>query len=235
MQFTGKPSMASYGLQTMDVLYESTFKWNADNSIVDSSVTEVATRYTSKNMVVLDIERWNVSTANDATNATNINRFLSVVRLFRAAAPNVKIGYYGLVPIRDYWNAIKTPSDPAYVNWQKSNDLLKPIADAVDFLLPSIYTFYDDQAGWIKYATANIKEAKRLAGTKPVYPFVWMYYHPSNKTLGGQLIPGDYWTKQLETVKTTADGVMLWGGWQTPWDNNAAWWKATLEFMKTVK
>jgi hypothetical protein len=36
-----------------------------------------------------------------------------------------------------------------------------------------------------------------------------------------------------------ADGLVIWGGWDTPnkrsepWDDKAEWWQTTLEFMRT--
>ena len=103
-------------------------------------------------------------------------------------------------------------------SWKDRNKFFASLANHVDVVFPSLYTFYNDQAGWEQYATANIAEARKY--NKPVYAFIWPQYHGSNATIGGQHIAGDYWRKQLETVYQYADGVVIWAGWgwQNDWD-----------------
>src|SRR5205814_1590172 len=97
--------------------------------------------------------------------------------------------------------------------------------------------FYADSQGWVKYAQANIAEARRIAGGRPVYPFIWPQYHISNGRLGSQYIDGKFWSLQLHTLYADADGLVLWGGWDfaakrhASWDENAAWWLATKQFL----
>jgi hypothetical protein len=143
------------------------------------------------------------------------------------------IGYYGVPPIRDYWRALDPPNSQPYRAWQSANDQLQPLANAVDALFPSLYTFYDDQDGWTQYAIANLSEARRLARGKPVYAFIWPQFHNSNPVLGLKLIPGEFWALQLQTIAQHADGVVIWGGWQVLWDENAEWWQATRQFLRT--
>ena len=70
-----------------------------------------------------------------------------------------------------------------------------------------------------------------------MYPFVWPQYHNSNKRLGYQYIDGTFWSLQLRTLYAHADGLVLWGGWdftnnrKAPWDEHAAWWQATKQFL----
>jgi hypothetical protein len=122
-------------------------------------------------------------------------------------------------------------SSKAYREWQAENDQLQLLADSVDVLLPSLYTFYDDQDGWVRYAISTLSEARRLSKGKPVYAFIWPQYHNSNPTLALKLIDGAFWAKQLQVIAAHADGAVIWGGWQTTWDDQSAWWRATLAFM----
>ncbi|MCY2954341.1 MAG: hypothetical protein NTU53_20615 [Planctomycetota bacterium] len=130
-----------------------------------------------------------------------------------------------------------------YQAWQQANDFLKPLADKVDVLFPSLYTFYDQTHvnDWVRYAKGNIEEAHRYG--KPAYPFLFMEYDPGT-TLIGQQIPEDYWRVQLQTLRTYAEGLVIWGGAHyslvgdpavsqgviVPWDENAPWWIATKQF-----
>jgi hypothetical protein len=108
----------------------------------------------------------------------------------------------------------------------------------VDAIYPSLYTFYPDQDGWLKYALANISEARRYG--KPVYVFLWPQYHESDPAVAWRFIPADYWRLELETAKQYADGIVIWGGWQysgkrlnwlLEWDDTAPWWIETQDFM----
>ena len=73
-----------------------------------------------------------------------------------------------MLPIRNYWAPVRGDS-AAISDWQAENRRLQRLADAVDIIFPSLYTFYDDPAGWVTYAVANIKEARSYG--KPVYAF----------------------------------------------------------------
>lgn len=178
--------------------------------------------------LVVDLEAWPTSGPLASSTASRLN---ALVERLRKGGVTEEIGFYGLPPIRDYWRAVKPANHDQYKVWQAANEVLTAVADKVDALFPSLYTFYDDQAGWEKYARANVAEARRLAKGKPVYPFIWMFYHESSATLGGKLIPEVYWRRQLEVLAEVADGVVVWGGYQSNWDENAAWWRATQSFM----
>jgi hypothetical protein len=166
---------------------------------------------------------------------------MSVLRWFNDAVPEVLVGYYGLPPIRDYWRAIKDQNTPEYLSWQAENDRLRPLVDGVNALFPSLYTFYTDRDGWVKYAIASIREARRYPGNKPVYVFLWPQYHPSNLFSGLKYLPADYWKLELETARQYADGIVIWGGWEidknakAQWDDNAPWWQVTKKFIEKLK
>jgi hypothetical protein len=76
-------------------------------------------------------------------------------------------------------------------------------------LFPSVYTFYEDQEGWSKYAVQQIREARRIGGGSPVYIFLWEEYHPSVAKLAGTYLPPDYWRMELELARKYADGVVI--------------------------
>lgn len=199
--------------------------------------------------LVINIEHWplDVRESTDAEVQASIDKLARIVDWVRSERPNVKVGMYSFMPLRDYWTpvhyltALERQSDPTwaanlptyrqrYLAWQAANDRLRPLAAKMDTLYPSLYTFYEDRDGWQKYAQANIAEARRYG--KPVVPFLWMKYHDSEPALAGQQVPADYWQLQLDTVRRRADAVVVWGGWQEPWDGNAAWWKLTKEFVR---
>lgn len=149
------------------------------------------------------------------------------------------LSLYAGLPRRDYWRAVSSPDSAGYKQWQAENDAMQPFVNDVESIYPSLYTFYPDQDGWVKYAKANMAEGRRIAPTKKMYPFLWPEYHNATQLVGVE-VPADYWLKQLQTIKDNADGVVIWGGWDFAnnrpyqWDENAAWWQATLKFIATI-
>jgi hypothetical protein len=167
-----------------------------------------------------------------------VTKYRTVLRWFHEAAPRLRLGYYGTIPVPDYWRAIQGTTSADFKAWQQDNDRLGLIAKDVDVLFPSLYTFYADRQGWVAYAIAQISEARRKAKGKPVYAFIWPQYHESNQLLGGQFLDADYWELELLTVRQYADGLVIWGGWGTggpqPWDEDAPWWQVTKRFLSRI-
>ena len=240
--YSSKPDLSAYGIRPITLAYAGKFgpDWNkqADRLPDLPAVQAVAREAQQKgHVVVLDIEHWPLKGSPDAVRAS-LTKYMTVLDWFRKAAPGLSVGYYGAPPIRDYWRAITNTSSRERQSWMAENDQLRSLAGAVDVFFPSLYTFYPDQSGWKKYAIAQIEEARRYGGGKPIYVFLWPQYHDSNRMLGGNYLPTDYWLLELETAKEYADGIIIWGGWGSDnrpvkWDENAAWWKVTKEFMKS--
>ena len=106
------------------------------------------------------------------------------------------------------------------------------LAEHVDIVLPSLYTFYNDPQGWDVFAAALLQSARRY--NKPVYAFLWPEFHVSNQFLRGKNLPGNFWRHELEFCRARADGIVIWGGWQEQWDENAEWWLETKSFLTSL-
>jgi hypothetical protein len=239
--YTNKPSFEGYPIRPIKIIYEASF-FGQDRSPM-AMPSEQKVRSVARELgepaepVVVDIERWPVKGEASEVQAT-VEKLVSVLSRMKDQAPNVSIGLYGTVPIRDYWQAIRGPGSKEYQAWQRENDRLDRIADRIDVLFPSIYTFYPDQQGWVTYAVAQLAEARRKANGKPVYAFLWPQYHNSNSKLGLQPVEPDYWELQLNTVYQHADGVVIWGGGgkhgRESWNEAAPWWQVTKRFMQRL-
>jgi hypothetical protein len=240
--FDGKPNLRAYGIRP-DFSVPGGWLWPPGTTDF-SEPNEAATRETAEYVassgyagpVQLDIEHWywDIRYSSTATVDVSLAKLRQVLAWFKDEAPGLDlVGYYALVPIRDYWTPVQFPQDlPA---WHAANDYLRPLSRDVDAFYPSLYTFYNDPAGWVVYAQANIAEAQRISGGKPVYPFIWPQYHSSAGPLAYTYIDYAYWKQQLSTIRNAgANGIILWGGYQTPWDATQGWWQATKEFMRTL-
>lgn len=236
--YKNKPDLSVYGISPIKIIYGQDF-WK-DKSQMNKLPDERTARRLAREaaaqgiLVCLDIEHWPIR-GDDAAVATGVKKYSQLIQWFHEERPNAKYGYYSLPPVGDYWRVMGGPASEPYKAWQTDNDRLKPLADKVDVLFPSLYTFYLDRGGWVKFAIGQIEEARRYG--KPVYVFLWPQFHDSNRILGLRFIPPDYWKLELETVRAHADGVVIWGGWNfeknepADWDDRAPWWLVTKEFM----
>lgn len=170
---TNKPALSAYGIKPAHIIYEgmlwSRDQWSAplpDAEVVRQRAREALAK---GQPVVINIERRPLR-GDPSVVADSLQRYLQVLRWFRSEEPGLRIGYYSTVPIRDYWRAIQDRDSPDYKAWQKENNALRPLAREVDVAYPSLYTFYEDRAGWVKYAEAQLREAKRYS--KLVYAFL---------------------------------------------------------------
>ncbi len=241
--YAEKPDLSAFGIQPITIVYAGKFgpTWHkqSDDLPDKEAVQRVAREMRGKSgRVVIDIEHWPLK--GDSSQVQNsLKKYMTVLQWFKEAAPELEVGYYGAPPLRDYWRAIRPPASKEWQSYSGDNDRLRPLAEAVDALFPSLYTFYPDQGGWVRFAYGQIAEARRYGNSKPVFAFLWPQYHDSNRALVGTYLPADYWRLELETAKQYADGIILWGGWGSnnrpeKWDDGASWWKVTKEFMKTL-
>jgi hypothetical protein len=178
--------------------------------------------------------------------------------VIRSTNPNAKVGLYSMVPLGDFW----VPNMYAYANrlaptnswwaaelpqatsdykaWMAASAYLTPLAQKVDYIFPSLYTYYDPYSNgtdqdWQTFADQQI-QAARMYG-KPVYPFLWPEYHPSGSYSDYRYLPTDYWTNEIQYVQSHADGVVVWGwsGYQhESWNDQAPWWQAVLNLANSL-
>jgi hypothetical protein len=235
--FGQKPDLTQYGLKRITVVYPA-FMWDSSNeaNLPERNRVSAFARLASQStdLLVIDIEEWPV-VGDPATIAESIKKYQAIIQWFKMPEPTLKVGLYGVPPIRDYWDSLQEVGSPRYVAWQKENDNLASVAHLADVLFPSVYTFYEDRTGWSKYAVAQIKEARRYAGGKPIYVFLWPQYESSDSKLANTFLPGDYWRMELETARKYADGIVIWCcSNRQAWDDKAPWWMETQGFMKEI-
>jgi len=223
--YQNKPDLQQFGMRPLTALYSSSL-WNSTDRTNPPNPQNVnGILQGSQGTVFLDIENWSTDAPAD------VQKYLQTIQSFEQFAPTLGFGYYGVSPVRDYWDSISAPDSPQFKAWQARNDAVAPIATQADILFPSIYTFYPDENGWRTYAIAQIKEARRIGPGKPVYVFLWPQFDDATQSY----LASDFWRMELETARMYADGVVIWGGSQQTWDNNAPWWLETRSFLEEIK
>lgn len=187
-------------------------------------------------LVVLDIEHLPL-TGNSRGVASTLDLLSGAGTLARRSVGNAEVGFYGLLPLSEYWRPINLhPDGGGFRQWQADSRRLQPLDAALDVNLPSLYAHYEDRKGWVQQAEALVCEARRQS-SKPVIAFIWPEYHSGAMPVGTYL-PHDYWRLQLETMARIADGVVIWGGYdfekpgQQQWNARAPWWQETLAFLE---
>lgn len=235
LHLKGKPNLREYGIRPFHIIYASTIwpKGQSRDQPRENAMRALARRAAQTGrLVCIDIEHWPTEPGvSDDVVAESIQKYIQVADWMHHAEPGLRIGFYGVPPVREYWAIMSGPEQ--VTQWQEANRRLEPLARHVDVIFPSLYTFYDDPEGWVKFAEANLKEARRYG--KKVYAFLWPVYHDSNKELSGQFVPGDYWRLQLETCRQYADGIVLWAHPDQTWDEDAPWWVETKQFLEELR
>ncbi len=236
--YEAKPSYPLAGLKPVKIAYSSEI-WLPGEDRTEPDVAQIAARaatWPTDQPVAIDIEVW--ATTLTAMPDT-VRKLCLICDTVRAANPNVKFGFYASLPLRNYFapQPDYMPGGKVYLDqqkkrgvgftdydyWTKKNELLKEVAAKVDYIFPSLYTFYADQAGWVNFAIGNMQQA-RIYG-KPCYPHLLPQYHTSAAPpLTDTYLPTDYWKLQLDTVRPLADGIVIWGGAHQTWDESAPWW-----------
>jgi hypothetical protein len=231
--YRGKPDLRELGMIPMIQVNAPNL---GDQSIdqVDEALIIASLKHLDNyhGIYFLDYEQWTIYQAPPSLIATNIKKLIGAAEIARRALPAARFGYFGLLPCFDYWNLVKNDTG-AIREWQRCNANLDPLAERVDVILPSLYTFYNDPHGWDVFAEAQLRAAHRY--NKPVYAFLWPEFHVSNRFLKGRNLPATFWRHELEFCRTRADGVVIWGGWQKQWDDQAAWWLETKSFLYSLR
>jgi len=183
-------------------------------------------------LTVIDIEHWPLRGVPDQVAIRSSKKYFEVLRRLKSEIPNTRIGYYGVVPVTDFYRARQPFVDQRYESWQRDNDRLKGVAETVDAIFPSLYTITPNIDHWIARAKGKLAETRRLAPGKPVYPFIWPNYHPQGGRFPvGKEVEGKYWKAQLEFLRDNADGVVLWGGNKQRFNVKSMWWLETIQFL----
>lgn len=230
LRYAGKPDFRPLGMRP---IVGSSFLPSGESGDRPLEVENLTKLGLSRAEVVyLDIESLPVCNVPDERIEDDVRVLTAGLQRMRAMLPGKLLGFYGLLPVRDYW-AINTGDQVKLEAWHRCNSRLTTFAEGVDVIFPSLYTFYNDSIGWDKFAVANLREARRYG--KPVYAFLWPQFHDSNAALKGTFIPGKLWRHELELCRREADGVVLWAYSPAPWDPDAPWWRETKSFLLSLR
>lgn len=256
--FKNMPDFAPYGIKPSTCVYQGEL-WTGSttdfrspcDSCISKRATALVTTEGFRGPIQLDVEEWqrlkntsgqdsgvadqlDVRRSSRSLVDSTLALFLNVLNIFKQTLPQSHTGYYGVPPIGEYLTIANNNPD-SIAAWKAADDYLDTLSKSVDAFYPSLYTFYTNQADWVKVARAQVSEAKRISLAKPVYPYIWPQYHEGGQFTNHPYVDHDYWKLELETLKSAgANGVVIWGGFQEEWSDTLGWWRATKEFMSEL-
>ncbi|MEN9996351.1 MAG: hypothetical protein RL462_1127 [Pseudomonadota bacterium] len=237
---TQTPKLTDYlqtlGIQPIWVIYESRYTHVWDGQLT-SQVKIIGEK---KETLVIDEEKIK-AIALDAMHHPEIpvsfdtefgNRFqpetvqpgvLETIKLFKKYNDKNKVGVYAVAP-----QVVFAWRDSAAQDMQKLNTRYESVANAVDFLSPTIYYRYNvDLPSWKKTAGYSIQAAKSYQTGKPIIPYLSFNYSDH-----GQDSEKDA-NERLEFLyQHGAAGCIIWGSSseKTFFDRNSGWSKAMVDF-----
>lgn len=236
MRQPNKPAtLGSLGMQKITALFGDSWtsadldRVTIDETLIASSVRRKAAGAAT---AFLDVENRPLLRVPADQVQANVDALAQIARTVRAAEPSLRFGFYSVLPARAYREIVRNDKQ-ALARWREANRAAEAIAAHVDFVFPSLYTFSNDPQQWEMFAEAMLEEARRYK--RPVYAFLWPEFHDANPVLRGKAIPAEFWRRQLEFCRRHADGIVIWGSKRSTWDENAPWWRETLEFLREVR
>jgi hypothetical protein len=235
--YIGRPDMSRYGIEPIHIIDRGIWPNGGLRGLPDPALVRryVESLPPGDTPIVLDFEQYDLVGSDQAAGVARRD-LGAIADAFRAAAPNRRIGFYGIVPIPDWARALAGAGSPPYREWQRQNDRMRAMQSRVDFVFPPAYTVNRDRAAWASFAASQICEARRLS-SKPLYVFLWPEFHDGSP-LVGQYLEADFWRFQLETAHRLADGVVIFGGYDIranrprQWNPQAPWYQPTLDFIR---
>lgn len=250
LAYAGKPAAISPGIKQGKLYYEAQFFPTADHTgpvsagaMVAIAQNALALNLPASTPICLDIESWPIYTvaAGDTVSLDkadqSIAKYIACIRGVRAAGPALQLGYFGAaLPMEDGFYAISKSAEHSRIRgaMRQKNTLLRQLARECDIIFPSCYTFSENESDWIESFRMTMEEARNMAPSARIIPFLWPQYHSSTPgSIGGSFLPAPLWRTQLEQCWKLAGGAMLWSSNTVAWTEAGAapWWAETKAFL----
>lgn len=201
-------------IKRIDFIYQNSFVTN-DSYDEAKLLKTIDYMFPNKNQSGMAILDWEGPTFANLSNSGKKGescrkQFIAAIKKAKQLRPNIKWSYYG-IPTREFWNMNDV--------WKRRNYSLESIVKNCDFLAPSIYIFYSldevESSMHYSYIDKNVSLAREMGAkfNKKVYMLVNHRFHPSNKSLGNQLVPDNLFKLYIERI--IQDGVL-----------NIVWWNS---------
>ena len=207
-------------LSEMELLGEGN---NANVPPDELKVKEALIKYKDKKRLILNINSWHIASDNekDVMTDLHVKWYLQVVNWANEVLPDTDIGIFG-IPYSP-WSALKS-TEKNMLDYQRINELLKPMIVASDTLYPLFQVFNYEESDLYYLMGVQLYIAKTSG--KPVYPIISMRNTIAEPGLN-KLIPVNFIKQQCDFIRKNADGMVWWSASSEQWDN--LWYDAVSE------
>ena len=208
------------------VLSESQLLGEGNNTNVppdELKVKEALIKYKGKKRLILNISSWHIASdkEQDVMTDLHVKWYLQVIHWAKEVLPHTDIGIFG-IPYSP-WNALKS-TEKNMLDYQRINELLKPMIMAADTLYPMFQVFNYEESDL--YYSMGVQLYIAKTSGKPVYPII-----SQRSTVGkagfNKLIPVNFIKRQCDFIRKNADGMVWWSASSEQWDN--LWYDAVSE------
>jgi hypothetical protein len=242
--FNDKPrDLQDRGFHPIPIAYETSFEWPSGKRDMPSkeSVQKLALQWFKggHTQMQFDLESdgfWHGAwfAPDDATRQHTADKLVTIAGWVHEVVPEMKVGFYNFTPQQAAY-ATNIPAQTP--RWRELNvRFFQRVADVSGHMSPRLYTFFpDDEPFWMKDAEQVLQLAREMGQDKLVLPYVWFQTHGGGDAkLWFAPVPAEFFRRQLEKIHAEgADGVIIWGGYNETWNEDAEWWKVTKEFLAT--
>lgn len=208
------------------VLSESQLLGEGNNANVppdELKVKELFIKHKSEKRLILNISSWHIASdkEQDVMTDLHVKWYLQVISWAKEVLPDSDIGIFG-IPYSP-WSALKS-TEKNMLNFQRVNELLKPLIVASDTLYPFFQVFNYEESDLYYLMGVQLYIAKTSG--KPVYPII-SRKNTVAETGFNKLIPVDFIKQQCDFIRKNADGMVWWSSSSEQWDNH--WYEAVSE------
>lgn len=220
------------GTQHVSVVYQHEF-WdgaveaNRTYANLDFSASGVlqtlgATYESAGYFTSLDIEKWGPNDTVEPTNeATQISHYSDIIDSFKVNYTGT-LGLYQFPIFLEQSTFLAGNASAGWTTWKTSNDAWFTAIGAKINVFQPVFYVRDSSALWENgiweaFMIANIDECARLDNTKPIIPYIGIEYSSFASASGP--IPGKQMLHIQRFVYENCGGEVIWGGYQTDWDN----------------
>jgi len=234
--FRDKPNLSAYGIRPVLLAY------HVDD--LPDRLSQVATEASAGRLLLcLDMEKHPIDPmhVDEDTVQNSLSRLSRVADYIHMVQPDVRLGFYRMMPLTlRHKNSWRTQPEQWKQADQRSRHRItrlhsrdeEGLSDKVDVLFPSLYAPGPDVDEWYNFAKATIALAREHQ--KQVYPFIWFKHHGSPQYEGQDVDPEMFRVMMLTCLRQ-ADGVVIWGGVDEPWDADASWVNIMFEVARDLR
>lgn len=228
-----KPEMSDFGIEPFKLLTGHYFFEKDENGAYirdnpsERIIRERVEKLDDDLFYAMNLEHWPIEMERSEDEIRDsLDKLKRTADWLHKYNPNLMIGFYRLMPLRELVKAYQGEGTEAHAEWQRRNDVIsEALGNSVDVLFPSVYVVHLGEEGttteerWADYVGENIREAERIADGKPLLTFSALYYHSNagGNQKGWQWLEPELVLFQLMYLRKHVDGIVLYNDLRTSW------------------